>query len=56
MIKLKETRRIEVAIVRNVSEKVSGARIENAENIQKKNKMLLWRPLRSMAGDSPLTI
>ena len=49
-------KRIEVAIVKNASEKVSGARIENAENIQKKNKMLLWRPLRSMAGDSQLTI
>ena len=56
MIKLKETRRIEVAIVRNVSEKVSGARIENAENIQNKNRMLLWHLLRSTAGDSQLTI
>ncbi len=45
-------RKIKKAIVKNASEKVFGARIEDAENIPKKNKMLLWRLLRSMAGDS----
>ena len=40
MIKLREMRRIKGATVKNAKEKVFGARIENAGNIQKKNKML----------------
>ena len=56
MIKLREMRRIKEATVKNASEKVFGARIENAENIQNKNRMLLWHLRRSTAGDSQLTI
>ena len=45
-----------MAIAKNAREKAYGARIENAEIIQKKNKMLLLLLLRYMDGDSPSMI
>ena len=56
MIKLREMNKIREATVKNANEKVFGARIENAENILKKNKMPLWQLHRYMVGDSQLMI